>query len=117
MKRVLRWAIGVPAAILLIGFAVANRNWVDISFDPFDRDNPSIYLHLPLWGVLALGIFIGIIAGWINAWIHHRRWRRHVRVLKSENARLVDENTRLQTAHDQRNSPTSPNSPGILDSF
>ena len=117
MKRVLAWIFGIPAAILLIGFAVANRNWVDISFDPFDRDNPSIYLHLPLWSVLALGIFIGIIAGWINAWIHHRRYRKHARALRHENERLAAENARLQGASEPRVPSGSIRDTGILGSF
>jgi hypothetical protein len=118
VKRILTWAIAVPAAILLVGFAVANRNWVDISFDPFDRDNPAIYLRLPLWGVLTLGIFIGILAGWINAWLGQRRWRRHARALRRENDRLQAENVRLEAERDPpRPAATSTQDTGLLGTF
>jgi hypothetical protein len=56
VRRFLTWLIGLPTAILLVGFAVANRTWVDVSLDPFDRSNPSVYLHMPLWSVLVLGV-------------------------------------------------------------
>jgi uncharacterized integral membrane protein len=105
VKRVISWVIGLPATILLIGFAVANRNWVDVSLDPFDRSNPSIYLHLPLWGVLVIGIFLGLVTGWIAAWIKQGRWRRHARELRHDNERLRVENTRLRAEIDERSPP------------
>lgn len=117
MKRFLTWVIGVPAAILLIGFAVANRSWVTISFDPFDRDDPAISLTLPLWGVLATGIFIGIVAGWVNAWINQRRWRRHAKALRQENDRLASENTRLTAEKEREAAQHLPPDTGLLGSL
>jgi hypothetical protein len=117
VKRFLTWVIGVPAAILLIGFAVANRSWVTISFDPFDRDDPAISLTLPLWAVLATGIFIGIVAGWVNAWINQRRWRRHAKALRLENDRLASENTRLTTEKEREAAQHLPPDTGLLGSL
>jgi uncharacterized integral membrane protein len=105
VKRFFSWVIGLPATILLIGFAVANRNWVEVSLDPFDRTNPSIYLHLPLWAVLVIGIFVGLVMGWIAAWINQGRWRRHARELRHDNERLRVENSRMQAEFDARNPP------------
>ncbi len=96
MKRFLAWLIGLPSAILIIGFAIANRNWVDVSLDPFDRTNPAFALHLPLWAVAILGLFIGVVAGWIAAWLKQGRWRRLARELKAENSVLRSENARLE---------------------
>ena len=117
MKRFLTWVIGVPAAILLIGFAVANRSWVTISFDPFDRDDPAISLTMPLWGVLATGIFIGIVAGWVNAWINQRRWRRHAKSLRQENDRLASENMRLAAEKERETAQHLPPDTGLLGSL
>lgn len=102
MKRILSWVLGLPAAILLIGFAVANRTFVDVSLDPFDRDNPSVYLHLPLWSVLMLGLFLGLVTGWILSWVRQGRWRRHARELRHENERLRIELTRLRADIEER---------------
>jgi lipopolysaccharide assembly LapA-like protein len=105
VRRFLTWVIGLPTAILLVGFAVANRTWVDVSLDPFDRSNPSVYLHMPLWSVLVLGIFLGLVAGWIGAWVNQGRWRRHARALRHDNERLRVENERLQVEIDDHTRP------------
>ncbi|MDP9138719.1 MAG: LapA family protein [Pseudomonadota bacterium] len=102
MKRFLAWIIGLPAAILIIGFAIANRNWVDVSLDPFDRVNPAVALHLPLWGVTVVGLFLGVVTGWIAAWLKQGKWRRLARELKAENSRLRSENVALEQARPAR---------------
>jgi hypothetical protein len=108
VKRLLGWLFGAPAALLLIAFAVANRNWVDVSLDPFDRSNPSLYLHLPLWGLLVLGIFLGLLTGWVGAWISQGRWRRHARDVRHDNERLRVEVARLRAELDERQASFKP---------
>ena len=105
MRRLLSWILGLPATLLLIGFAVANRNWVDVSLDPFSRDSASIYLRMPLWSVLVAGIFLGLVIGWIAAWINQGRWRRHARELRHNNEHLRVENARLQAEVDRTAAP------------
>jgi hypothetical protein len=96
VKRFVTWLIVIPAAVLIIGFAIANRTWVDMSLDPFDRDHPALALHMPLWGVTVLGLFLGVIAGWVACWLKQSRWRRMARELKAEAHRLRSENARLE---------------------
>jgi uncharacterized integral membrane protein len=103
VKRLLGWIFGLPAAILLVGFAVANRRWVDVSLDPFDQNNPALYLHLPLWLVLVLGMFVGLVTGWIAAWINQGRWRRHARQVRHDNERLRMEMSQLRAEIEERN--------------
>jgi hypothetical protein len=105
VKRFLSWVFGLPAAIVLIGFAVANRNWVNVSLDPFDSSAPSVYLHMPLWAVLVLGIFLGLVTGWVAAWVNQGRWRRHARDLRHDNERLRTQLAGAQAELDQRNPP------------
>jgi hypothetical protein len=102
VKRFLLWLIGLPATVLIIGFAIANRTVVDLSLDPFDSANPAVALRLPLWIVTILGLFLGVITGWIAAWLKQGKWRRLARELKSENSRLRSENARLE---EQRSTP------------
>jgi hypothetical protein len=108
VKRLLGWLFGAPAAFLLIAFAVANRNWVEVSLDPFDRSNPSLYLQLPLWVILVLGIFLGLVTGWIGAWIRQGRWRRHARDVRHDNERLRVEIARLRAELDERQAAFRP---------
>lgn len=84
MKQVLSWVLGVPAALVLIAFAVANRAPVTVSFDPISRETPAFALNLPLWAVLFGGIFIGLVIGWVVSWIGQGKWRREAREARSE---------------------------------
>lgn len=93
-KRILNWVVGLPLAVIGIGFAVANRDWVTVSFDPVNRVHPFATLSLPLWGVLFAGVFIGILAGWFVAWRGNARHRR-----ASREARI--ELIRTQQAHER----------------
>jgi hypothetical protein len=108
VRRLLGWLFGAPAALLLIAFAVANRQWIEVSLDPLDGSNPSLYLQLPLWGLLVLGIFLGLVTGWIGAWIGQGRWRRHARDVRHDNERLRVEIARLRAEIDDRQAALKP---------
>ena len=76
MKRFFFWLLGLPAGLVLVAFALANRKSVTISFDPVSPADPWFALDLPLWTVLFAGIFIGLLTGWIAAWLGQAKWRR-----------------------------------------
>jgi uncharacterized integral membrane protein len=63
--RLLAWIIGLPLAVLVAAFAVANR--AEIHFDlwplPFGVDLPG---YLAVLGPLALGLVAGILLGWTS---------------------------------------------------
>lgn len=84
MKRFLSWVIGLPVALLLIFFALANRHFVVVSLDPLSREDPWASVSLPLWLVVFFAILCGLIAGWIGAWFNQRRWRRAAREARKE---------------------------------
>jgi hypothetical protein len=96
LRRFLNWTIGLPIAILVIAFAVANRQWITISFDPFSRESPFASIDMPLWVLFFGGIFFGLIAGWIAAWLAQGKWRRAARQARIELVRAEDEKARLQ---------------------
>jgi uncharacterized integral membrane protein len=98
VQRILRWIVGVPLAILVIGFAVANRRWVVLSFDPFTQTEPSVSLELPLWLLFAVGIFIGLVVGWVMSWFAQGRNRRAARDARNETASLQRELAELRRA-------------------
>ena len=79
LQRILSWTIGLPIAIIVVSFAVANRQWIDVSFDPFSRDAPFAAMDMPLWALFFCGIFFGLIAGWIACWFAQGKWRRAAR--------------------------------------
>ena len=91
MKKFLGWLLAVPAALVLIGFALANRSFVNVSFDPLSTQSPWFAIDLPLWIVLFSGIFIGLVVGWVAAWINQGKWRKAAHAART---RLDDEITR-----------------------
>jgi len=54
IRRIVTALILVPLAIIVISFAVANRQSVVVSFDPFDQAHPALTRALPLY-LLMLG--------------------------------------------------------------
>lgn len=96
MRRILRWIIGLPIAVFVVGFAIANRRFVTLSFDPFTQTNPSVFIDLPLWILFFVGILVGLIVGWIGAWFAQGKHRKSAKESRNEVARLQ---TELLEAH------------------
>ncbi len=84
LQRIFRWTIGLPVAVIVISFAVANRQWVTVSFDPFSREAPFAAMDVPLWVLFFCGIFFGMVAGWTACWFAQGKWRRSARDLRRE---------------------------------
>lgn len=99
MRRILNWAIWLPIVVLVMAFAVANRKWVTLSFNPFTQDMPSI--DLPLWILFFLGIFVGAVVGWIGAWIAQGKHRKAARDARSEVSKLQVELADLRKPRDE----------------
>jgi hypothetical protein len=79
LRRVLNWAVWLPVTVLVVGFAVANRQWIEVSFDPFDTTDPFASIAMPQWALLFCGLFIGTIAGWTVCWFGQSKWRKSTR--------------------------------------
>src|ERR1700760_4342144 len=79
MRKFLTFLIVVPLALIFIVFAVANRHFVTVSFDPFNSVNPSVSASLPLFVLIILAVIVGVIAGGSATWFGQRRWRRAAR--------------------------------------
>lgn len=104
MKRVLSWLIGVPVALIIIVAAVANREPVTFSLDPFSAVDPWFSVELPLYAILVAAAIIGMLIGGTSAWIGQRKWRQAARKQKSEIRALEDERNALRkeiARHDQ----------------
>jgi uncharacterized integral membrane protein len=84
LRRIVVVVVLVPLAIIIVAFAVANRQVVTISFDPFDPAQPlystATWLFLPILGALLLGVVIGGAASWSG----QGRWRAAARRLERD---------------------------------
>ena len=64
-----RLLILVPLAIVIVMFAVANREIVTVSFDPFDSAQPAFALKMPLFVLIFVLVALGVVVGGIAAWL------------------------------------------------
>ena len=95
LRKIVAAVILIPLAIVIIAFAVANRQIVTVSLDPFSSEHPATSLTLPLF-VLVIGLLIaGVLIGGAASWLRHghlrrtaRRFERDIRELRSELASL-----------------------------
>jgi uncharacterized integral membrane protein len=92
MRRLLRWLLLVPIAILLVLFSVANRAPVTLSFDPFSREAPALAVSLPLFVILMIVLGLGVLIGGTAAGIGRLRWRWRARQAEREASKLAAQN-------------------------
>jgi uncharacterized integral membrane protein len=87
-RKIVTAIIVVPLAAVIIAFAVANRETVTVSFDPFSSVSPAYAATLPLFAVILLALIVGVVVGGVAAWLRQSRWRRAARQLDGENRTL-----------------------------
>ena len=79
MRKFFSALVVIPLGLIFIVFAVANRHWVTVSFDPFNSVDPAIQVSLPLFVLIIAVAILGVIAGGSATWFRQRRWRRAAR--------------------------------------
>jgi uncharacterized integral membrane protein len=91
LRKIVAAVILVPLAVVIIAFAVANRQGVTVSLDPFNPDVPAASVTKPLFVVILAVLILGVIIGGIAAWLRQTKWRRTARRLEREVATLRSE--------------------------
>ena len=84
LRKIVTAIILVPLAILIIAFAVANRQIATVSFDPFSATEPAAAVTLPLFALIIVLLIIGVVIGGTAAWLRQGEWRRRARRLERE---------------------------------
>lgn len=79
MRKFLTALIVIPLGLLLLVFAIANRHFVTVSFDPFMSVDPSLSVTLPLFLLLILVAALGVLTGGCAVWFGQWHWRRAAR--------------------------------------
>jgi uncharacterized integral membrane protein len=90
MRKFVSALVLVPLGIVLVLFAVANREVVTLTFDPFDRAQPAFALRMPLFLLSFVLVGIGVLIGSFATWLRQHRWRARAREAERE-ARLLRE--------------------------
>jgi uncharacterized integral membrane protein len=79
MRKFFTALIVIPLGLLFVVFAVANRHFVTVSFDPFNTRDPSVGVTMPLFAVVIIVAILGVVAGGTATWFRQRHWRRAAR--------------------------------------
>jgi uncharacterized integral membrane protein len=77
LRKIVAIVILLPLAIVMIAFAVANRQIVTVSLDPFGGSDSG--LALPLFVLVILLLIIGVLIGGLAAWVRQGKWRSAAR--------------------------------------
>jgi uncharacterized integral membrane protein len=91
LRTIVTAVIVIPLAIIIIGFAVANRQAVTVSFDPFAASQPAYSATLPLFVIVFLLVILGVLVGGIAAWLRQGRWRSAARRAEAQSRDLTAE--------------------------
>jgi uncharacterized integral membrane protein len=96
MAKFLRGLIFWPLLVAAVALAIANRNPVQFSLDPFNGDAPAFAIQVPLFMILMAGLLIGILLGGLSAWADQGHWRRLAREARKRAAQLEAEQAAAQ---------------------
>jgi uncharacterized integral membrane protein len=100
MVRFVKVAILVLCAVILLGFAFANRDFVTVSFDPFaSSDNAAFSFPAPLFAVVIVAAMLGVVAGATATWLSQGRHRRASRQSRREADKWRAQAQAVKSAH------------------
>lgn len=66
--KLLRWFILPPVALIAMALAIANRQNVTFSLDPFNPTQPALGVTMPLALIVIIALGLGILIGGLAAW-------------------------------------------------
>ena len=102
LRKLVNALVILPLAIIFVVFAVANRQLVTLSFDPFGSNDPALGVSSPLFIVIIAAVSFGVIAGSIATWFGQHRWRKAAKLHEAEarhaRAQLADLRERMRAA-------------------
>ena len=99
--RIITMLLAFASAFVLVALALANRHWVTLKLDPFNPDNPVVYVPLPFYLFLFGAIIVGVILGGIATWMSQGKWRYTARQRTQEAMRWKAEAERLSRERDE----------------
>ncbi len=91
MAKILRMFSAIVGAALIVIFAVANRDSVQVSFFPV-----PLQFEWPLYGVFLGGMFVGALLGGLSLWLSGHEMRKEWRELKKRFRVMEDERRRKE---------------------
>jgi uncharacterized integral membrane protein len=105
IRKLVFWLLLVPLAIVILMFAVANREIVTVSFDPFSTTAPAASVSIPLFALIFILVLIGVVIGGVAAWLRQSVYRRDARQRDDDVAALRRE---VEALHSQIGNEAAP---------
>lgn len=96
MLRFLKLLFLAPIAVLLVLLGVANRQVIAVNLDPFATGAVLPQIPMPLFVFFFATLAVGIVIGYVAAWLAQGSHRKAERQLRRECARLNGECDRLK---------------------
>jgi len=90
LRKLVAAVILVPLAIVIVAFAVANRQSVTVSFDPFAASEPAASVTLPLFVTIMVALIVGVVIGGAASWLRQAKWRGAARRFERDLQKLRD---------------------------
>ncbi len=91
LRSLSRWIVGVPLLLLMVLFALSNREPVQLGLFPLGRLPFEVPLSVAILVAMGTGFFLGGLRLWFTA-LHHRRAARRaeaaVRLLEAKHQEL-----------------------------
>lgn len=104
--RLVHWLVTLPVTVVLVVFAISNRQAVNVDFWPL-----PIVIETRVFLVVLLALVVGFLVGELVAWLGGRRWRQEARQTARRIAALERELAATQARLKPEVKPTVP-SPG-----
>src|SRR5580704_3131088 len=79
IRKIVTALLLIVLGLVLIAFAVANRQVVTVSLDPFDQADPALAVSQPMYQVVFVVLIAGVVIGGCAAWLRQARWRGRAR--------------------------------------
>ncbi len=108
IRKIVLALILIPLAVLIVALAVANRQIVTVSFDPFSATDPALLLRAPLFVLVFILVIAGVIIGGAASWLRQGKWRRAARARETELRSARSEVDRLRRELAARETASAP---------
>jgi uncharacterized integral membrane protein len=112
LRKILTAVVVIPLVVIIVAFAVANRQTITVSFDPLSSANPAYAATVPLFVLIFAVLIFGVVIGGFAAWIRQGKWRRAARRLDADVHALRDDVAALRRTATA--APTQPEPPAPL---
>jgi len=96
MRKFLKALVLVPLAVVILAFAIANRETVRFTLDPLGLFDGALTFSAPLFALAFAILIVGVVVGGVAAWLRQSRWRRAARIAENEVRNLRAENAQLR---------------------